>query len=487
MALSLFVNESIIDIPHVVNKYWFRKFDDDHILITAEHGAWVSLNKQEFDLLRSDNITQDLNLFGILEEKGIITTERNIERLTQMYRDRFHYLFNGVSLHIITTTLRCNHRCVYCYASSKPLTAKGFDMDRDTAKAVVDFIFQTPSKHITIEFQGGEPLVNFPIIEYMFEYAKKKNKTSTCTRNGIWIGKKNIEFQMVSNFSLMDDDILNFIIKNKIRICTSLDGPKEVHDKNRHYSNGSSYEKVVYWIEKIIKEKKYEYFKNAISTLTKFSLPFYKEIVDEYVKHGFKNIKARPANIAGVAMSMWKKIGFSSEEYVDFWKKYFKYILSLNKRGIKLRDVDTTFMLRRIIPLIPPSNACLGAPCGACLIQAGYNQWGDVYTCDEARSNEIFKLDNVKESNYKEIYTTPNALNFIGLTSMVSSGCDNCVWHPYCSPCLVSTYGEQKNLISKLPSDFFCKIRGKQTEYIFEKLLLSEEDRKILIGWLSER
>ena len=46
----------------------------------------------------------------------------------------------------------------------------GFDMDKETAKKVVEFIFQSPSKQITIEFQGGEPLLNFEIVKFVVDF-----------------------------------------------------------------------------------------------------------------------------------------------------------------------------------------------------------------------------------------------------------------------------------------------------------------------------
>ncbi len=36
--------------------------------------------------------------------------------------------------------------CLYCYADSKPMHSKGFDMDNETAKKTVDFIWQSPQK-----------------------------------------------------------------------------------------------------------------------------------------------------------------------------------------------------------------------------------------------------------------------------------------------------------------------------------------------------
>jgi len=482
MPLSYFVNQEFVNGPYVVNNYRIHKFDEEHVLITTEHGSWIVLNKQEFNLFRTGKLTQDLNLFTALEDKGIVVTEKNFDRISQMYKERFHYLFNGITLQIVTTTLRCNLKCVYCGAGSVPLNAKGYDMDEKTAKAVVDFMFQTPSKFFTIEFQGGEPLVNYPIIQYIIEYAKKKNGSKSCEGEW-WRGKKDITFRLVSNLTLMNNDILDYLMENKVSICTSLDGPKKLHDKNRIYTKAGSYKTVTYWIDYIKKELGSEC--NAIPTVSRYSLPFAKEIIDEYLKHGLKQIKMRPLNIAGTAITAWEKIGYTSEQYVNFWKEFIDYILKLNKKGIKVSDIDTLFMLRRIITLKPPFNACLGAPCGACLIQASYNQWGDVYTCDEGRSSEIFKLGNVKKDDYKKIFGSSEALNFIGLTSSVSSMCDACEWHPYCSPCLISTYGAQKNLISKLPSDFLCKIRRSQTEYLFKKLIFSEEEKKILLNWMS--
>jgi sulfatase maturation enzyme AslB (radical SAM superfamily) len=54
---------------------------------------------------------------------------------------------------MIVTTLRCNHKCKYCHAAVAPMTAKEFDMSKETAKKVVDTIFYTNSPSLTIEFQ----------------------------------------------------------------------------------------------------------------------------------------------------------------------------------------------------------------------------------------------------------------------------------------------------------------------------------------------
>jgi sulfatase maturation enzyme AslB (radical SAM superfamily) len=54
---------------------------------------------------------------------------------------------------MIVITLRCNHKCKYCHAAVAPMTAKEFDMDKQTAEKVVDAIFYTNAPSLTIEFQ----------------------------------------------------------------------------------------------------------------------------------------------------------------------------------------------------------------------------------------------------------------------------------------------------------------------------------------------
>lgn len=128
---------------------------------------------------------------------------------------------------------------------------------------------------------------------------------------------------------------------------------------------------------------------------------------------------------------------------------------------------------------------CLGWPCGAALSQTSYNYNGDIRICDESRSFEEFKIGSVKNDDYKSVYTSPKALNAVALTSGLNSLCDACVWHPYCNNCIVSSFGQHGNPVSKLPLDYDCKIRKGLIENVFKTLVYSNEDRKILLKWCS--
>lgn len=109
----------------------------------------------------------------------------------------------------------------------------------------------------------------------------------------------------MTNSILLDDKKIDYFIKNHVGICTSLDGPKELHDENRPFAKGiSSHEFVEKGIRKILEEYKDKNIKNrrvhALITITKESLKYPREIVDEYIRVGLKDIHLRFLNNLGM-------------------------------------------------------------------------------------------------------------------------------------------------------------------------------------------
>ena len=156
-------------------------------------------------------------------------------------------------------------------------------MDKKTAENTVKMIFASPSPAIKIEFQGGEPLLNFSLVKYIVKEAEKLNK----------IHKKELSFVICTNLTLVTPAILKFLKRHNISISTSLDGPCELHNKNRPLQNNEvSYTKVVSNI-KLAREILGPGSVSALMTTTRDTLAHMKEIVDEYVRMGFQYIFIR--------------------------------------------------------------------------------------------------------------------------------------------------------------------------------------------------
>ena len=86
-------------------------------------------------------------------------------------RRKRRFLDYGPNLHMLVVTLRCNETCVYCHASRANMDAVHTDMTPEIAEKAVDLALRSTSPFITIEFQGGEPLVNYPVVREVVEYA----------------------------------------------------------------------------------------------------------------------------------------------------------------------------------------------------------------------------------------------------------------------------------------------------------------------------
>jgi len=462
---------------YILNSYNFRKLEKNDYLVTSEHGSWVLLKKDDFDLFRLHKAEEKPELFKELLDNGLILTERNIGNVVQDYRERNHFLFQGPSLHIVVPTMRCNQRCVYCHSRAELDSDKGYDMDKDTADEIVDFIFKSPSKSLVMEFQGGDCLLNYDIVEHMIDRAKEKEKKS----------KKKLNFSLVTNLTKMDEDILKSLKERHVMgISTSLDGPKEVHDKNRKYIGGKgSYEDVIYWVDRLKTEFEKDFNLNALCTVTKYSLPKGKEITDEYLKHGFTNVWLRYLNNIGFAADTWKKIGYTPEEYLSFYENTLDYIVEKNK-GTKLSEQMTLIFLKKILQKRDPMFVDIQSPCGAGIGQLLYNYQGDIHTCDEGKIFKEFKLGNVKTSSYKDLFRNSTLVSMIDISSKKNYLCDSCAWSPYCGICPICSYAAQGNIVSKLAMDDRCKILDSMIGKIFKRQLYSKKHRLVFKNWMEK-
>ncbi len=241
----MLLNESILKKlrKETLGHFRFKKLDPETFVITNDSGAFSYLTNDEFQKFVSGGISgqksEELLSKGFLKIPGQEAEYQ--KKSARDYARRFSYMGYGPALHIIVVTLRCNHKCQYCHAAVAPMSATDKDMTMETAKKVVDAIFYTTHPTVTIEFQGGEPLVNWGVLKFCIEYAEEKSKRV----------KKPALFSLVTNLSLMTDEKLRYLLEHKVSINTSLDGTAVVHNFNRIYKDGNSFDLATHWIKKI--------------------------------------------------------------------------------------------------------------------------------------------------------------------------------------------------------------------------------------------
>jgi sulfatase maturation enzyme AslB (radical SAM superfamily) len=233
-------------------------------------------------------------------------------------------------------------------------------MSKETAEKTIDQILSGTSPAVTIEFQGGEPLVNFEVVKHTIEYALAQNES---------VGKT-IEFTMVSNLSMMTEEKLEYLIEHRVQICTSIDGP---------------------WIKRI--NVAYEkmgldptlYHVEALLTTTAATLPLWKEVVDTYVELGCRALFLRPVDPFGFAEKTAHKVEYPRAQYMEFYRNAVEYMLELNKQGVQILERFAAIFLTKILGGEDPNFLDIRSPCGAGIGQVAYNYDGRIFTCDEGR------------------------------------------------------------------------------------------------------
>jgi His-Xaa-Ser system radical SAM maturase HxsB len=473
----LFQSVDKIKLDKEVGMCRFEKIGGKYLL-TNDVGRFIFLDSESFKNFLEGELDKNGDLYRKLKNDYFIKTE-NPDELAQKYQQRNAFLFRGPSLHIAVVTLRCNHNCLYCQVSSRNTDDKKYDMTPEVARKVVDNAFKSPSPAITIEFQGGEPLLNWPVIKTIVQYAKEKNEQK----------RKSLSIAMVSNFSLMDEQKCNFLLENRVAVNTSLDGPEELHNKNRIWLAGNSYGETIKWIKKIReKEKENPALPKigALTTISKHSLEYPEEIVNEYLKFGFKEVHLRPLSYLGLSGKLKNQIGYSPEEFMSFWKKAMDYIIKKNLEGKYIHERGSRIILQKILTDNDPNYLDLRSPCGAGIGQITYDYDGKVFTCDEGRmlGNDAFLIGNINTDEYGEIASHPTIKTVCTASLLENLPCDNCVFKPYCGTCPVQNYALYGNIFAQMPNSERCKIQKEIFKYLFSKLS-EEKTRKVFESWLS--
>lgn len=460
----------------MLNYFNFKKLKNSYLL-TNDLGRYMFASKKELGDLINDNLDENGDFYRQATDNFFRFDESECafsESIKPYIRQSKNYLFFSTSLHIFVVTSKCNMQCVYCQAQNGKEKPCGM-MTKEIAEKAVDIALSSPNRYLSFEFQGGEPLLNFDVIQHIVEYVSSKNHNKT------------IQYNIVSNLTLLTDEIIEFIKKYNIGISTSIDGDEELHNQNRKYANSQgTYNSV---IDGIARLKKDGIGFGAIQTTTKNSLSKSKEIVDTYLSLGLKNVFVRPLTPLGCAYKSWEEIGYTAEEFVEFYRNCFNYIIALNKQGVFVKEGHASIMLSKILTGFSVNYMELRSPCGAGVGQIAYYHNGDIYTCDEGRmlaemGDFSFRLGNVFDHDYNDLMSS-DCCKSVCISSTLESlpNCSDCVYFPYCGTCPVVNLATQKDIFPKEANSYRCKIYKGILDTIFESLQ-DPDNIDILSKWI---
>src|SRR5438552_9874492 len=145
----------------------FERLGANRFLVANLVGDLLLLNGEELDRVVSLAIAPGDGLYERAFEKLLVSGKgqrSQLQLLALRLRSRMAFLQEPTPLHLFVVPLRCEHSCPYCQVSRRSADRDRYDMSEDIALRAVDVALSARAPRIKIEFQVGEPHLNFELV-----------------------------------------------------------------------------------------------------------------------------------------------------------------------------------------------------------------------------------------------------------------------------------------------------------------------------------
>lgn len=380
------------------------------------------------------------------------------------------YIDKKVQNVILQVTQNCNFKCRYCSFSGEGYldrTRKNISMSWEIAKKSIDYVLlrNIECNHITFSFYGGEPLIEYDLIKKCIEYITDKAYGKT------------LNFSMTINGYLLNDEIINFFIKHKVKLTFSIDGPKIIHDKNRRLlgTGEGTFDVIINNLKKIY-DLDFNFFK-SISVNAVWDLEEdYDKVLDFFNSHYL--LKELNVVIEVVNSGRINTAFTITKENLE---KQSKFICKCILANINLIDMEKNIQYKRIIDSYIKFCSSFEEMdnlskeihhSGPCI--PGYHRLfidvnGNFLPCEKISGNsEVMKIGNIyKGFNIQKIK------ELLNIGKLTENECKNCWAINLCSICPI--YVDNLDSLSRKFKLDRCSIMKKQLiKDIKDNIILKE-------------
>jgi His-Xaa-Ser system radical SAM maturase HxsB len=440
------------------------------VLFTNDAGQFLLA-----DLDQSSRISvgrADRHDLGRLSRAGLLP-ETELARLASRFAAaRRQFTPGPLDYLILVPTLRCNLACTYCQVSRASPSAAGFDWNEETLKAICEIVAGLHSGPVKIEFQGGEPTLRSDLIRTVIEAIPKGVEPTIV---------------ICSNLQAIDDDALALFDRPDVSISTSLDGPLELHARQRqgdHEQASGFLANLDFLIRRYGPSKI-----SALPTIDPRSPPEPGDLIEAYALRGFRSIYLRPINYQGFARKRHAHSRETDEAWLAYHERFIRHLIERNfvEREQVLEETYFSILLRRIFRPGADRHVDLRNPnpMGRDYIVIDYD--GLIYPTDEARMLARSGVIDLSIGDVHEGWDSPERAALDAASTLNGcAACERCAYKPYCGRDIVDDIARYGTIDVSREATEFCRRHMYLFDLAFELIHSDDEAVRYSLGrWLG--
>jgi uncharacterized protein len=356
----------------------------------------------------------------------------------------------------------CNLACSYCYGDGGEYRKGKMIMDERTADNFIDKFITDKNPGYLINFFGGEPLLNLPLIQKVIDRVRAKTEP-----HGI-----RTVFNMTTNGTVWNDKIAAFVDKNIDTLTVSLDGPKDINDAQRPSCGSfSSYDKTVRTIDSL-KDQGSRYTIRTIMTKNSFGR------LKEIYSHNSELAGKGGVGLSTVDVHDKHALGLTDHEH----QSLIDEIVEINSESLRsLADSDNPQFNEYTSELCKLlfGRQFRPRPCNAGQTVLAVAADGELYPCHRFVGYQDFSVGNVNDE--QPLNDNYNALRHSFKETSVDKNphCNGCWLQHLCGgSCYVISYLREGDVFK--PPARYCNLKKTVYDRMLSELaeIMTDADRK---------
>ncbi|WP_313562016.1 Cys-rich peptide radical SAM maturase CcpM [Ruminiclostridium cellobioparum] len=467
------IEKSFIHCFRTPGRYYIYDVNRNSIIEIGKVVYKILSDKTKMEKVSDSEVNDDVkDIIKNMIDNGFLSSNR-IKAVVHPADELLeYYLDNKLRMITIQLTQQCNLRCKYCVYSGDYInrTHSSKRMSFEIAKKGIDFLIghSKDCDHISVGFYGGEPLLEFELLKKCIEYTEER------------VEGKDVLFTLTTNATLLNNEIIEYFQEHKVSLIISLDGPKQVHDKNRRFAfnNCGTFDKVIGNLKEI--ENAYpEYLKDKIS----FNVVLDREndfgcINDFFTDYEIikdANIRSQTIDDRYTDMEIKHTADFDSKFNYELFKillhkldrldeKYVSRLIKQYDEGVLKRTYNNLSIRNKL-----PDKAHHSGPCIPGVNRLFLTCEGELMPCERvSESSDLMKIGSIDLG-----FNVEKIRELLNIGKLTEDRCKECWAFRFCHLCAASADGLTE-FSAKKKAELCASVKNSVEETFKELCTLNE-------------